>query len=95
MKYVLTISYGELALKGDNRIAFENRLIKTVKGNLKKFDIFEIYKDYGKLFIVADEAQYPEMIEKLRKIFGIIYVTKCLRVDKDSISKPLANLRSA
>ena len=48
MKYVLTISYGELALKGDNRIAFENRLIKTVKGNLKKFDIFEIYKDYGK-----------------------------------------------
>ena len=83
MKYVLTISYGELALKGDNRIAFENRLIKTVKGNLKKFDIFEIYKDYGKLFIVADEAQYPEMIEKLRKIFGIIYVTKCLRVDKD------------
>ena len=83
MKKVISASFGEIALKGLNRGYFENTLVKQIKSATREFGSPAIYKDQGKIYIEANE-EYFELIEnRLRRIFGIVYISPCIRVGKD------------
>ncbi len=82
MDKVLSVSFGELVLKGANRRIFVNRAIKKIKNRIAGFN-YHLYMEQGKVYIEADEADFPEMIKQIQKVFGLIYISPCIRVDKD------------
>ena len=51
MDYLISVSFGELTLKGDNRKDFENRIIRKIKKAIENFEVEEFYKEQGKVYI--------------------------------------------
>ncbi|HHX67129.1 MAG: tRNA uracil 4-sulfurtransferase ThiI [Miniphocaeibacter sp.] len=83
MDWYISVSFGELTLKGSNRRVFEDRAVKKVLNSIKEFNIEKHYKEQGKLYIKANKEDFPEMIKSIKKVFGIIYISPCLKVEKD------------
>lgn len=83
MDKVLSVSMGEIALKGGNRKYFEDRLIKQMSRAIKDIGFGRIYKEQGKIYIEAEDYKFPQMINRLKKVFGLVYISPCIRVDKD------------
>jgi len=80
---ILSISYGELALKGLNRRYFEDQLISNIKRAIKDLGYEKIYKEQGKLYIEANEDDFPQMINRLKKVFGLVNISPCIRTEKN------------
>lgn len=83
MKKVVSISFGEIALKGANRGFFENQLIRKIRFALRKFENIHVNRDQGKLYIEPKPEDIDEIIKRVRKVFGIVYVSPCYKVEKD------------
>ncbi len=83
MENVISVSLGEIALKGLNRGSFEAVLIKQIKKAIKDFGFSNVYKDQGKIYIEADERYFNLIVKRLTKVFGIVYISPCLRVEKN------------
>lgn len=83
MKKVISVSVGEIALKGLNRNYFESQLINQIIRAIKDIGYEEIYKDQGKIYIEGNKEDYPSIINRLKKVFGLVYISSCIRVDKD------------
>ncbi|MBE6082681.1 MAG: tRNA 4-thiouridine(8) synthase ThiI [Tissierellaceae bacterium] len=83
MENVISVSLGEIALKGLNRGSFETVLIKQIKKAIKDFGFSNVYKDQGKIYIEADERYFNLIVKRLTKVFGIVYISPCLRVEKN------------
>lgn len=83
MKKVVSISFGEIALKGANRGYFENQLIRKIRFALRKFGSIRVTKDQGKMYIEPEIEDIDQIINRLRKVFGIVYVSPCYKIDKD------------
>ncbi|KNF09538.1 putative tRNA sulfurtransferase ThiI [Gottschalkia purinilytica] len=83
MDKVVSVSFGEIALKGLNRSYFENKLIKHIKNVIKDLGKSKIYREQGKLFIECDDDDIDLVINRVRKVFGIVYISPCYRVEKD------------
>lgn len=77
------MSMGEIALKGLNRGYFEDRLLKQIIKNIKDIGYDTIYKDIGKIYIEGNPDDYASIINRLKKVFGLVYISPCLRVDKN------------
>jgi len=80
MQDILLIKYGELALKGDNRSFFENKLIKNIKHALSDFKKVKVEKTHGRIYVECD-GDIEEVIERLKKVFGIVGITKAKKTD--------------
>ena len=63
---ILIVKYGEIGVKGKNRYIFENKLIKNVKNILKPIGKFNVYKEYGRIYVDLDGYDYEEVIEEVR-----------------------------
>lgn len=86
MKQVLLIRYGEISLKGKNRHQFENRLMRNVKGFIDDLAPRRIELAYGRMYIpILDDAE--AVIERVRKVFGIVSVSvaSVAELDLDAI----------
>lgn len=83
MEKVLSISFGEIALKGLNRKYFEDQLIKQMRRAIKDISFNKIYKEQGKVYIEGEEVDFPVMINRLKKVFGLVHISPCIRVEKD------------
>ena len=76
----ILVKYGEIAIKGNNRVLFENALIKNIKHALRDLGKLWIEKEQGRLFIpVPQKAENEPLwmqraLEGLQRIFGIIGV---------------------
>ncbi|WP_029688532.1 tRNA uracil 4-sulfurtransferase ThiI [Thermoanaerobacter sp. A7A] len=79
MQDILLIKYGELALKGDNRSFFENKLIKNIKHALSDFKEVKVEKTHGRIYVECD-GDIEEVIERLKKIFGIVGITRAKKI---------------
>ena len=91
MYNILIVKYGEIGVKGKNRYIFENKLIKNVKNILKPIGKFNVYKEYGRIYVDLDGYDYEEVVEEVRKVFGIVGVCPAVRADKDyNLLKELA-----
>ena len=91
MYNILIVKYGEIGVKGKNRYIFENKLIKNVKNILKPIGKFNVYKEYGRINVDLDGYDYEEVVEEVRKVFGIVGVCPAVRAEKDyNLLKELA-----
>ncbi|MCL5010845.1 MAG: tRNA 4-thiouridine(8) synthase ThiI [Patescibacteria group bacterium] len=68
--------YGEIALKGDNRKFFEEKLVENIKKSLKSQGIIFDYvkRISGRILVgLAETAQPDKAKTALQKVFGIAY----------------------
>jgi len=80
---VLSVSVGEIALKGLNRRYFEDKLISQIKRCLYNMPFQKVYKEQGKIYIEASEDNFKQIIDRVKKVFGIVYISPCIRVEKN------------
>ena len=83
MKKVMALSLGELVLKGKNRYKFVNKLISTIKKNLRNIDHGKIYQNMGKVYVEVVTDNEEKMINRLKHVFGIVYIAPCYVVETD------------
>lgn len=83
MERVISISFGEIALKGGNRKYFEDKLIKEIVRSIRDIGYEKIYKEIGKIYIKGNEKEYPKMINRIKKVFGIVYISPCIKFEKE------------
>ena len=79
---VLIIKYGEIAMRGNNRYLFINRLISAIRRNIDPFGKYYVVRDPGRL-IVEDrggELDYDLLIPKLKTIFGLAAICPGVRL---------------
>lgn len=83
-KELIALSYGELILKGKNRGYFIKSIKKHLKTALRDIPIEEEFSQMGKLFIRPKrEGDIDRALKAALKVFGFIYVSPGLMVDKE------------
>lgn len=83
---VLIVKYGEIAMRGNNRYLFINRLISAIRRNLDPYGNYYVVRDPGRL-IVEDrggELDYDLTIPKLETIFGLSAICPGVRLEDAS-----------
>ena len=92
---VLIVKYGEIAVRGNNRKFFIERLLRTIRKNLDDIGDFYVVKEQGRL-IVEDrggELDFDKVIPRILCIMGIIGVSPGVRVrnqELDNLKKVCA-----
>ena len=76
------LSYGELSLKGKNRGQFERMLRNRIHKSLNGFN-HELVDDLSKLYVIVDNNDMDEVVEKLKKIFGVVGLNPSARVKRE------------
>lgn len=76
------LSYGELSLKGKNRGQFERMLRNRIHKSLNGYN-HELVDDLSKLHVMVDSNDMDEVIEKLKKIFGVVGLNPSARVNRE------------
>ena len=62
LDWYISVSFGELTLKGKNRHTFEKRAISKILDAISDYKIEEYYQEQGKLYIKADVNDFDEII---------------------------------
>ncbi len=85
MKEIILIKNGELALKGLNRMTFEDILIKNIRRKIGKLGDFSVRKAQSTIYIEPRYEDFPfgEALEEMKKVFGIAAFSRALTVEKD------------
>ena len=76
------LSYGDLSLKGKNRGQFERMLRNRIHKSLNGFN-HELVDDLSKLYVIVDNNDMDEVVEKLKKIFGVVGLNPSARVNRE------------
>ncbi|MDD7306347.1 MAG: tRNA 4-thiouridine(8) synthase ThiI [Peptoniphilaceae bacterium] len=89
MEWLIAISFGELFLKGKNRNTFFATARRNIEKNIRDIGYDDIYIESSVLYIKADYEKLDIMIPEIQKVFGIIYISKVLKCEKniDSIKE--------
>lgn len=83
MYNILIAKYGEIGVKGKNRYIFENKLIRNIRNMLKSIGEFNVYKEYGRIYIDVNDFNYKVAVEEVRKVFGVVGVCPAIKREKD------------
>lgn len=77
------IKYAEIGIKGKNRYLFEDALVKQIRIALKQTEgEFAVTKENGRIYVEALSAfEYDEVIEALKRVFGIIGICPLQQVE--------------
>jgi len=75
----ILIRYGELALKGKNRDAFENTLMRNVRIMLKDFPGIRVSRNYGRMYVQLNGADAQPVLEILQRVFGISSISPVVK----------------
>ena len=76
------LSYGELSLKGKNRGQFERMLRNRIHKSLNGYN-HQLVDDLSKLYVMVDSNDMEEVIEKLKKIFGVVGLNPSARIGSE------------
>jgi len=77
----ISMSLGEIVLKGRNRGYFENKLNQSLRRVIDDKNL-KIYRDRGKVFLDIDK-NIDEMVGKINKVFGIVVVSPCVKIESN------------
>nr|WP_280521229.1 tRNA uracil 4-sulfurtransferase ThiI [Paenibacillus mangrovi] len=72
---MLLLRFGEFTLKGKNRNRFEKTVLTHVRSVLSSYPAAQIQKEYGRLYVALNGENASQLIEELKKIFGIISIS--------------------
>ena len=82
-RQLLLVRYGELGLKGKNKITFINKLAKNIRTSLKGLHGWSVRTSWGRLWVEVDMEQYEDAISRLGKVFGIYSLSPVKQVSND------------
>ena len=93
MKQLIMIKYGELTTKKANRNVFVNLLTKNIKYMLRNFEV-RIHKDRVRMYIEVLDGKFDEVVEELKKVFGLhgIVIVNQVQTNNDSIKEVVLKL---
>lgn len=95
MKYDhILIRYGELALKGKNRVSFEKQLLTNIRLVTKSIEGTKVKRTFGRIVLELNGADPSPVIEKLKRIFGIHSFSLAIRVDNEVTEMQRAALQA-
>ena len=83
MYNIFIVKYEEIVVKGKKRYLFENKLIKNIKNMLKPLGEYNVYKEYGRIYVDVNDDNYEEVMEEVRKVFGIVGCCPGVKAEKD------------
>ncbi len=84
MKEIILIKYGEIILKGLNRGRFEDLLVRNIKKALPKECRADVRKSQAITYVEpAEGADVDEIISRLQKVFGIVFIARAGVFPKD------------
>ncbi len=81
MYNAISLSLGELVLKGKNRGLFEQRLNQQIKAVLQGTGV-KYYRDQGKVMMEV-ENDIDRILKDLQNIFGIVVISPCVKIATD------------
>lgn len=83
------IKYAEIGVKGKNRYLFEEALVKQIKYALKKAEgEFLVRRTDGRIYVDAQsEFDFDEVVESLKKVFGISGICPVVHVEDEGFEK--------
>ncbi|MCL2817889.1 MAG: tRNA 4-thiouridine(8) synthase ThiI [Clostridiales bacterium] len=94
MYKLLLIRYGELGLKGKNKIQFINRLTRNIENALRPLAGTEVFHTWGRIWArLAEESQLEPALRRLSRVFGVYSVSPVLECERDMQSVKEAALR--
>ncbi len=82
----ILLRFGELTLKGKNRLQFENRVLSQIQRQLEPFPSVKLHKTYGRVLIALHGEPYEEVKKRLLRIFGLASFSPVARADLDLAS---------
>jgi len=86
MKKVLLVKYGEIALRKGNRAIFERQLADTIQTVIDESEI-KCRREQGRLLIEDSRGDIgDDVLEKVKRIFGITAICEALKLDDSSIN---------
>ena len=75
------IKYGEIGVKGKNRVVFEDALCLRIRVALCPVGHFRVLKYNGRIYAESEaEFDYDEVIDALRKVFGVLWICPVVRI---------------
>ncbi len=80
--YIL-VRFGEIALKGRNRSRFEDKLIQNIRKVLKGLNQVKVTKTYGRIYVELSGESADIVMERLKKVFGLISFSPVKRTELD------------
>lgn len=83
MEKIISVSFGEIFLKGRNRNKFVQMLRNNIKEATKNLEVTDSYMDHGKFFVQTSEADFEKTMDRLRKVFGVYSISPTLRTSKN------------
>ncbi len=85
MDEVILLKLGEIALKGLNRGAFEELLIKNTKQRLADIGVFKVWRAQSTIYVKPETegVNMDEVLERLKTVFGVSALSKAGVVAKD------------
>lgn len=91
---ILIIRNGEISIKGQNRKAFEKRLIDQLRFVLREHREVSVKREDGRIHIELGEQEAEPIIEKVRKVFGVVSVSPAYRAEEgyDALKETLVRL---
>ena len=84
MYKMLLIRYGELGLKGKNKIKFIERLTHNIRNMLQKLEGVKVHHTWGRLWVELESAEQLDDAERLlKKVFGIYSISPVVQCKRD------------
>lgn len=93
MKYDrILIRYGEISTKGRNRNKFVEKLRKSIKWALASYPKIKMEVSRDRMYVLLNGENGKEIIEELKKIFGIQSFSPAIKVSRDLLEMKNAAL---
>jgi len=82
---IILAKMGEVVLKGLNRKAFENRMMRSLRRRLSKIGEYNVYTTQSTVYVEPEgENQNMEQVfDIVRKVFGLVTVSRAFSSEKD------------
>ncbi len=79
----ILIRYGEISTKGRNRNKFIDKLRKSVKRAIADFPNAVVKAERDRMHVLLNGEDGAQVVERLRKVFGIQSFSPAVKVEKD------------
>ena len=85
MQDIILVKLGEIILKGLNRRSFEQKLMANMRRKIAPYGNFSVYCLQSTVYVEAkdEDADVGAAFEALKKVFGIITLTRAAACEKD------------
>ena len=80
----IIIRYGEISTKKRNRKAFVAKMKKHILWSLREIPNVEVTANRERMYVILNDADHKEVIERLRGVFGIQTLSPAVKIERDA-----------